>query len=182
MRLYTAQFNAVVATAAQDLFEIAAPADAALKIHDWTVFQTSDVGDAAEEILRLETVRGVGSVTSGSGGSTPTAQPIEDGDSAFGGTVEANNTSRMAAGSGTLETLEQYGWNVRLPMEKITLRRQQREDRHHGPARLRAQTPALRSSTAPPYSSRSLHSASGFAPSTIATSGGTRFLPVSHRQ
>jgi len=119
MRLYTAQFNAVAATAAQDLFEIAAPADAALKIHDWTVFQTSDVGDTAEEILRLETVRGIGSVTSGSGGSTATAQPIEDGDSAFGGTVEANNTTRMAAGSGTLETLEQYGWNVRLPMEKI---------------------------------------------------------------
>jgi len=119
MRLYTAQFNAVAVTAAQDLFEIAAPADAALKIHDWTVFQTSDVGDAAEEILRLETVRGVGSVTSGSGGSTPTAQPIEDGDAAFGGTVEANNTTRLAVGSGTLETLEQYGWNVRLPMEKI---------------------------------------------------------------
>lgn len=119
MRLYTAQFNAVAVTAAQDLFEIVAPADAALKVHDWTVFQTSDTGDAAEEILRLETVRGVGSVTSGSGGSTPTAQPIEDGDTAFGGTVEANNTTRMATGTGTLETLEQYGWNIRMPMEKI---------------------------------------------------------------
>ncbi|MGH8700061.1 MAG: hypothetical protein ACREVR_02640 [Burkholderiales bacterium] len=119
MRLYTAQFNAVAATAAQDLFEIAAPADAVVKIHDWTVFQTSDVGDAAEEILRLETVRGVGAVTSGSGGSAVTGQPVEDGDVAFGGAVEANNTTRMAAGSGSLETMEQYGWNVRMPMEKI---------------------------------------------------------------
>lgn len=81
--------------------------------------QTSDVGDAAEEILRLEIVRGVGTVTSGSGGSTPTAQAREDGDTAFGGTVEANNTTRMATGTGTLETLEQYGWNIRMPMEKI---------------------------------------------------------------
>lgn len=118
-RMYTAQFNAVAVSAAQDLFEIAAPADAVLKIHDWTAFQVSDVGDAAEEILRLETVRGMGAVTSGSGGSAPTAQPNEDGDTAFGGTVEANNTTRMAVGSGSLETLEQYGWNVRLPMEKV---------------------------------------------------------------
>lgn len=88
-------------------------------VHDWMIMQTSDVGDAAEEILRLEIVRGVGTVTSGSGGSTPTAQAREDGDTAFGGTVEANNTTRMATGTGTLETLEQYGWNIRMPMEKI---------------------------------------------------------------
>lgn len=118
-RIYTAQVNAVAVTAAQDIFEIAAPADAVVIVHDWTIFQTSDVGDAAEEILRIETVRGVGSVTSGSGGSTPTAQPVQDGDTAFGGTVEANNTTRMVVGTGALETLEQRGWNVRVPIERI---------------------------------------------------------------
>lgn len=117
-RLYTAQFSAVAVTALQDLFEVVAPSDAVVKVHSWSLLQTSDVQDAAEEILRLETVRGVGA-TSGSGGSTPTAQPIEDGDSAFGGTVEANNTTRITAGGGSLETLEQYGWNVRVPIEKI---------------------------------------------------------------
>lgn len=118
-RMYTAQFSAVAVTAAQDLFEIAAPADAVVVIHEWGIFQTSDVGDAQEEILRLETTRGVGAVTSGTGGTAPTAQPIQDGDAAFGGTVEVNNTTRMAAGSGTLETLAQHGWNVRVPFEKI---------------------------------------------------------------
>lgn len=118
-RLYTVQFNAVAVTAAQDLFEILAPTDAVVKVHAWHVMQTTDVGDAAEEVLRIETVRGIGSVTSGSGGTTPTAQPIEDGDTAFGGTVEANNTTRMAAGTGTLETLEQRGWNVRIPTDVI---------------------------------------------------------------
>lgn len=113
-RIYTAQFSAVAVTAAQDFFEITAPSGGAILIHSWQIFQTSDVGDAAEEILRIETVRGVGSTTSGSGGSTPTAQPVSDGDAAFGGTVEANNTTRMAAGSGSLETLEQHGWNVRV--------------------------------------------------------------------
>lgn len=118
-RMYTAQFSAVAVTAAQDLFEITAPADAVVKIHNWEIFQTSDVGDAAEELLRLECVRGVGATTSGSGGSSVTPQQVEDGDAAFGGTVEANNTTRMAAGSGSLDTLPQHGWNVRVPLVKI---------------------------------------------------------------
>jgi hypothetical protein len=119
MRLYTVQVNGVTVSAAQDLFEVLAPTDAVVVIHDWAVFQTSDVGDAAEEILRLETVRGVGSVTSGSGGTTPTAQPLQDGDTAFGGTIEANNTTRMAVGTGTLETLEERGWNIRVPYDRV---------------------------------------------------------------
>lgn len=118
-RIYTGQFSAVAVTAAQDLFEIAAPSDAVVVVHSWEIFQTSDTGDAAEELLRIQLVRGVGSVTSGSGGSTVTTQPKEDGDAAFGGTVEANNTTQMAAGSGSLETLYQYGWNVRIPREVI---------------------------------------------------------------
>lgn len=118
-RMYTVEKADVAVSALQDLIEILAPTDAVVVIHEWEVFQTSDVGDAAEEILRLETVRGVGSVTSGSGGTTPTAQPVQDGDTAFGGTVEANNTTRMAAGTGTLETLEQRGWNVRIPFPKV---------------------------------------------------------------
>lgn len=114
-RKYTVQVNAVTvaATTPQDVFEVLAPTDAIVVVHGWQIGQTSDVGDAAEEILGLETVRGVGAVTSGSGGTTPTAQPIEDGDTAFGGIVEANNTTRMAAGSGTLETLEKHLWNIR---------------------------------------------------------------------
>lgn len=112
-RIYSAQFSAVAVTAAQDFFEIAAPATASVVVHGWCIGQTSDTGDAAEELLRLETVRGEGTVTSGSGGTTPTARPIVRGDSAAGSTVEANNTTRMATGTGTLITLPQYTWNVR---------------------------------------------------------------------
>lgn len=118
-RMYTAQVSAVAATAAQDIFEILAPSDAAVIVHDWVVFQTSDVGDAAEELLRIECTRGVGAVTSGSGGSTVTPQPISDGDPAFGGTVEGNNTTRMVVGSGSLDTLEQRPWNVRIQCERV---------------------------------------------------------------
>jgi hypothetical protein len=118
-RRYTVGLTPAAQSVAQDIFEVLAPADAVVIIHEWHLFQTSDVGDAAEEILALETVRGVGAVTSGSGGATATAQPLEDGDAAFGGTVETNNTTRMAAGTGTLETLEERGWNIRVPYDRI---------------------------------------------------------------
>lgn len=118
-RKYTCIIPNAALTALQDLIEILAPSDAIVKIHDIHLYQKSDVGDAAEEILTLESVRGVGAVTSGSGGSTITPQPAEDGDAAFGGTVERNNTTRMAAGSGSLETLAEYGWNIRVPFDKI---------------------------------------------------------------
>lgn len=118
-RFYIAQFQDIAVSAAQDLFEIAAPADAVVVVHEWGVFQTSDLGDAAEEILRLEEVRGVGAVASGAGGAAVTPQPISDGDTAFGGTVERNNTTRLAAGTGTLETLRPHGVNVRIPHEKV---------------------------------------------------------------
>lgn len=114
-RMYTVKFSGVAVTAAQDLFEVQSPTDAVTKVHEYKLYQTTDVGDAAEEILRLETVRGVGAVTSGSGGTTVTPQPVSDGDAAFGGVAEANNTTRMVVGTGTLESQQEDGWNVRQP-------------------------------------------------------------------
>jgi hypothetical protein len=118
-RRYTAQFNAVAVTAQQDFFEVLAPTDAVVVVHRIRLTQTTEVGDAQEEMLSLLIKRGIGSVTSGSGGTTPTAQPSEDGDAAFGGTVEANNTTKMATGTGTIETLQADAWNVRMPWDEI---------------------------------------------------------------
>lgn len=119
-RMYTAVFKNVAVTAAQDLFEILAPTKSIVAIHEFGLFQTTELGDAAEEQLLLTTNRGVGTVTSGSGGATVTSQPINDGDPAFGGTVERNNTTIMAVGTGTLETdLEVMTWNVRVPMTRV---------------------------------------------------------------
>lgn len=119
-RMYTAAFKSIAVTAAQDLFEITAPTDAVVIIHNWMISQATEVGDAAEEMLILTTNRGVGTVTSGSGGATVTPHPIADGDPAFGGTVERNNTTILAVGTGTLETdLEVHLWNVRMPCQRI---------------------------------------------------------------
>lgn len=118
-RLHTAVFKSIAVTAAQDFFEIAAPTDAIVKIHEWNVAQSTETGDAAEEGLVLTCNRGVGTVTSGSGGATVTPHAIEDGDAAFGGTVERNNTTIMAVGTGTLEELEAHVWNVRIPFQRL---------------------------------------------------------------
>lgn len=113
--MYTAVFKAIAVTAAQDLFEVLAATGKPITVHGFAVTQTSDVGDAAEEMLLLTTNRGVGSVTSGSGGASVTAQPIDDNDTAFGGTIDRNNTTIMAVGTGTLEELEAHAMNVRVP-------------------------------------------------------------------
>lgn len=52
-RMYSATFELVAATAAQDLFEINAPADASVVVHGVWLSQSSDVGDAASEMLNI---------------------------------------------------------------------------------------------------------------------------------
>jgi hypothetical protein len=114
-RRYTVQFNGVAVTAQQDFFEVVAPADAVVVIHDIHLSQSSEVGDAQEEGLSI--LLKSGATVSGSGGSTPTAIPIEFGDAAFGGTVEANNTTK--ANTGTIVTHAAWNWNVRVPLDII---------------------------------------------------------------
>jgi len=118
-RTFEAIIEPTAVTTVIDIFEIAAPASSGIMILGFDLYQTSDLGDAAEEILDLEWVRGDGTVTSGSGGSTVTPQPLDNGDGAPGATVEALNTTRMAVGTGVLDVIKKFGWNIRAPMEKI---------------------------------------------------------------
>ena len=77
-------------------------------VHAIYLGQTSDVGDAAEEILQVQISRATG--TAGSGGTTPTARPHEVGTPAFGGSVEMNNTTQ----AGTTTVLHEDSFNVRV--------------------------------------------------------------------
>lgn len=115
MRVWRYQTSGVTLAELRDIFEVVGVANRLLKILGWELLQSSELGDAQEEILRLETVYGIGTVTTGSGGSVPTGRPTNRTNSVTAPTVEANNTTRMAAGTGTLEVDEQHGWNVRMP-------------------------------------------------------------------
>jgi len=95
-RKYAAVFEEVAVTVAQDLFEVVAPADGAVVIHSVTITQSSDAGDAEAEMLPILIHRGT---ATGSGGTTVTPSPLAVGDAAFGGTVEANNTTQSVEGT-----------------------------------------------------------------------------------
>lgn len=111
---YTASFSEVAVSVAQDLFELLCPTDAAIEIISAKIGQSSDAGDAQAEMLPIEWVRGEGTVTSGSGGTAPTPRPTEKGMPASGATVEVNNTTRMAVGTGALVTVDEDAWNVQI--------------------------------------------------------------------
>jgi hypothetical protein len=90
-RIYYAVFEEVAVTAVQDLFELVAPADSSVEVHMWGISQSSDAGDSESEQLNVLVHRGT---ATGSGGSSVTPEPRSEGDAAFGGTVEANNTTQ----------------------------------------------------------------------------------------
>jgi hypothetical protein len=120
--LYSAQFNGVAVTAQQDLFELVAPSDAVVVIHQILLSQTTEVGDTQEEGLSILVKRGA--TTSGSGGTTPALVALENGFTAAGSVVEANNTTKATAG--TIVTLHADSWNVRsqlliLPTPELRL-------------------------------------------------------------
>lgn len=107
-RMYSVIFEKVAVTAAQDLFEINAPADSSVILHSVYISQDSEEGDAESELVSIIIHRGS---TSGSGGTTPTAAPLSLGDSAFGGTVEVNNTTQSTEGT----ILHADSMNLQLP-------------------------------------------------------------------
>lgn len=117
-RMYTAVVSASAVTAAVDIFEIVGAADSLTVVHGWTVSQSTEVGDSQEEGLELTAARGEGA-TSGSGGSSGTAVPVNAGDAAFGGTVEIVNTTQASAGGGSLTETESHNWNIRVPFAMI---------------------------------------------------------------
>jgi hypothetical protein len=100
MGLYSAAFNAIAVTAAQDVFEIVAPVNSQIVIHEIRLGQYSDFGDAQAEILSVSLLRG--HTVSGSGGGTITPANLinpKSGALASTTTVERNNTTQASGGS-----------------------------------------------------------------------------------
>lgn len=115
-RLYTIYLAATAFTVAADLVEILAGDDLPVLVHGFRVWQTTELGDAAEEVIGLAWVRG--NTTSGSGGNTSVAAtPKNNADAAHGMTIETANTTQASAG--TAVTCYATGWNVRAPLEVV---------------------------------------------------------------
>lgn len=119
--VYTVQFNGVAATAQQDLFEIVGHASKPYVILGYSLSQTTEVGDAAEEQLLI--LLKSGQTTSGSGGSAPTPVANDSSGGSAGFTAEVNNTTKASAG--TIVTHEARAWNVRGPFDVLYTQEQQ---------------------------------------------------------
>lgn len=118
-RMYQVPIAFAAQTAQIDFFELSAATEKPCLIHEIYLANSTEVGDAAEEQLTLKLKRAFGSVTSGSGGSTPTPVPINPDDAASGLTAETNNTTKLVVGTGTITDERLYAWNVRMPFHLI---------------------------------------------------------------
>ncbi len=118
-RMYQVPIPFTAQTAQIDFFELTAASGKPCRIHEIYLANSTDVGDAQEEMLTLKLKRASGSVTSGSGGSAPTPVPQDPVDTASGLAAEVNNTTKLVVGSGTITDERLYAWNVRMPFEKI---------------------------------------------------------------
>ena len=114
-RIYSVVMASVAITNANgdvDWFEVLPADDKPVKLRGFIIGQTSEVGDAAEESLRFRVLRMAATVTSGSGGTTPTPAPVDSADAAAGFTVECNNTT-VATTSGATVVCSEFAWNER---------------------------------------------------------------------
>lgn len=108
-RMYTAVFQAVAVTAAQDLISILCTAATPVRLHACFIGQSSDAADAQDEMLRIRIQRGM--TTVGSGGGTVTPVDIHNTGTAAVSTARINDTT--AASAGTITQVHEECFNVR---------------------------------------------------------------------
>lgn len=113
-RMYYIPFAGTLTTAGgdSDLLELLPADDKPVKLRGMILAQTSEIGDAMEEGLRISVIRLGATVTGGSGGSAVTPVPVDSADAAAGVAAECNNTT-VATTSGTTTTVAELAWNVR---------------------------------------------------------------------
>lgn len=113
-RVYSVVFEGVAVSVAQDLFELSPADDKPIRLLGLFISQHTEVGDAAEEMLRISIIRG--KTTSGSGGSAATPTPIDPSDVAAGFSAEVNNTTVATNGTVTVIHAESFNERTGLAM------------------------------------------------------------------
>ena len=106
-RIYTATSD-IASFTSGDICEINAPSDAVVLLHSFHVGAQTETDDSSVVVLAR-------AGSSGSGGGSITANPLEVGDAAFGGTVEEANSTP----AGTLTTLGRYRFSTLAGVDVI---------------------------------------------------------------
>lgn len=108
--IYAANFSAQAVTTATDLHEITPAADRAAIIYGLVCGQTTDLGDAAEEVLMIGVYR---DATAGSGGTAATEYTYSNTAVAATPTTAVRQLGTASTG-GTL--IDIIPWNIRVPL------------------------------------------------------------------
>lgn len=110
-RIYIAEVAPAATTTATDIFEITAATDRPVAIIGYTLYQTTDLGDAQEEVLSITIERGV---TAGSGGASANKNDVGSrGEVSTDATVNKMVTTAHTGGT----VVFRKGWNIRIPEE-----------------------------------------------------------------
>jgi len=107
-RVYSANFQNVVVSAAQDIFQLLTPSGSSLSILEFGVYRVSALAPGTDEILSLREAVYTGGAD-GSGGSTASISGMHAGDIASSTIVETNNTTVT---TGTESIHRVYGWDT----------------------------------------------------------------------
>ena len=109
--VYSAPIDALAFTLATDVFEITPAADRPIMVYGFSLGQTTDLGDANEEVLRIGLYR---DVTAGSTGTTLTE--VKYSNDAAQGTVSAAVVSNRGTPSSGGTLIDIIPWNIRIPL------------------------------------------------------------------
>ena len=114
-RIYTVPFASATVTNAggnTDLWELTPADDKPIKLRGFSLGQTSEVGDSAEEGVNISVIHLAATVTSGNGGAvTPVA--VDAGTNVAAGFSAETNGTTVATTSGTATTVYEMCWNLR---------------------------------------------------------------------
>lgn len=116
MRMYRVPYTGTLANSGgdADLLIIEPADDKPCRLAGWKFCQSTEVGDAAEENLRITMRHMTATVTkTGGTGVTPVANRPGTTDVAAAGFTATCNCTTVATTSGTSTIMEELGWNIR---------------------------------------------------------------------
>jgi hypothetical protein len=114
LRCYTVVAASAAQTGAVDWFELTTTSAGGIALLGLDISQSTEFGDAQDEMTRWYVKRASSTYTSGSGGNSSVARtPTRAGDAAATFTAKTNNTTQIAVNTGTLTTVVQSCFNIR---------------------------------------------------------------------
>lgn len=106
-------FDFLAADTDMDLLYLKPAADKPIRLRGIRLSQTTEVGDAQEEGLRLTVIAVPATVTVGSGGSAVTPVDVNRRINSTAGFTARVHDTTLATTSSSLITKEEFGWNIR---------------------------------------------------------------------